>query len=138
MDQLVKEVLKRYAEANSASDIAGIGALYADTFLFAGPKGVQAVKKEDFLKAIPMIKDRFTAMGLRETQLGSFDSTALNSKYVLAQTGWTMTVRTPAGAMKQVDAFATYILWQKEDGMLVIVFQLDHQDLATLIKNLPE
>ncbi len=138
MDLLIKEFLRHYAEANSASDIARMGALYADTFLFAGPKGVQAVKKEDFLQAVPRIKDRFSAMGLRETRLGSLESTALNSKYVLAKTGWTMTVRTPAGAMKQVDAFATYILWQKEDGMLVIVFQLDHQDLATLIKNLPE
>jgi len=48
LHQLVRAFFERFERANLSSDVATIGSLYADTFLFGGPSGVQAVKKEDF------------------------------------------------------------------------------------------
>src|SRR4051812_37747884 len=74
MDQRVKQFFLKYEKANSSSDIYGIGGLYADTFMFGGPNGVQAVKKEDFLKVVPKMKAHFSSMGLSETQLQTVEA----------------------------------------------------------------
>jgi hypothetical protein len=62
MDQCVKEFFLQYERANSSSDISAIGGLYADSFMFGGPHGLQAVKKENFLKILPKMKAHFSSM----------------------------------------------------------------------------
>jgi len=133
MNQLVKDFLERYERANACSDWAAIGKLYADTFMFGGVKGVQVVRKDDFLKLVPKMKAHFTSLGLSETQLQTVDASAIDAKYLLAKATWKMTLRHLTGVKKQVDTFATYVLERKEVGRLSIVFQIDHQDLATII-----
>src|ERR1700758_4528922 len=79
MDQRVQEFFVRYERANSSSDISGISGLYADTFMFGGPNGVQAVNKLHFLKVVPKIKTHFSSMGLPETQLQTVAVNPLDS-----------------------------------------------------------
>jgi ketosteroid isomerase-like protein len=133
MDQRVKEFFLKYEKANSSSDISGIGGLYADTFMFGGPNGVQAVKKEDFLKVVPKMKAHFSSMGFSETQLQTVEAHPLDSKYLLATVVWRMKLRN-ASASKHVEASATYVLVQEQGDAFSIVFQIDHQDLARVIK----
>jgi ketosteroid isomerase-like protein len=134
MDQQVKEFFLRYERANSTSDVSAIGNLYADTFMFGAPNGVQAVKKEDFLRVIPKMKAHFASMGLSETQLQNVEANSLSSKYLLAKVAWRMTIRNSSGS-KHVDAYATYILARDQGDALSIVFQIDHQDLASVLKD---
>jgi hypothetical protein len=133
MDQPVKEFFLQYERANSSSDVSAIGDLYADTFLFGGPNGVQAVKKEDFLKVIPKMKSHFSSMGLSETQLQTVEANPLDSKYLLAKVVWGMNFRNSSGS-KHLEALATYVLVRGRGDALSIVFQIDHQDLASVIK----
>jgi len=135
MDQAIKHFLEQYEKANASADWAMIGSLYADTFMFGGTQGVQAVKKEDFLKVVPKMKAHFASMGLSETQLQTVEASAIDGKYFLAKTVWKITIRDLRGGIKQVDVFATYVLEQKEGDTFCIVFQIDHQDLATVIKD---
>ncbi len=134
MDQEVKEFFSRYEKANSSSDISAIGNLYANAFMFGGPSGVVAVRKEDFLKVLPNKKSYFSSIGLSETNLQSVEATAIDSKYVLVKTAWKMTVQNSTGG-RQVDAFATYVLERSQDDVFSIVFQIDHQDLKSIIQN---
>jgi len=134
MEQQVKEFFLRYETANSTSNVSAIGDLYADTFMFGGTNGVQAVKKEDFLRVIPKMKAHYSSMGLAATELQTVETTALSSKYVLAKTAWRMTIRNSSGE-KHVDTFATYILMRGQEDVLSIVFQIDHQDLANTLKD---
>jgi ketosteroid isomerase-like protein len=134
MEQQAKEFFVRYERANSTSDVSAIGDLYADTFMFGGPNGTQAVKKEDFLRVIPKMKAHYSSMGLAETQLQTVEATLLSSKYVLAKTAWRMTIRNSSGD-RHVEAFATYILMREQADALSIVFQIDHQELASLLKD---
>src|SRR5690349_13634144 len=138
MEQLVQSFLKRYEKANAYLDVETIGKLYADTFMFGGPKGVQVVRKEDFLKIVPKMKAHFASLGLSETQLQTVEASAIDAKYLLAKAAWKMTVRQLAGDRRQVDAFATYILERKQEGTLSIVFHIDHQDLTTLVGSLSD
>lgn len=133
MDQRVKEFFLQYKKANSSSDVFGISSLYADTFMFGGPNGVQAVKKEDFLNVVPKMKVHFSSMGISETQLQTVEANPLDSKYLLATVVWRMKLRNASGS-KHVDASATYILVRGHGDALAIVFQIDHQDLASVIK----
>jgi hypothetical protein len=132
-DQRVKEFFLQYERANSSSDVLAIGGLYADTFMFGGPNGVQAVKKDDFLKVIRKMKAHFSSMGLSETQLQTVETNPLDSKYLLAKVVWKMKFRNSSDS-RHVDAFATYVLVRGQGDTLSIIFQLDHQDLASLIK----
>jgi ketosteroid isomerase-like protein len=134
MEQQAKEFFVRYERANSTSDVSAIGDLYADTFMYGGPNGTQAVKKEDFLRVIPKMKAHYSSMGLAETQLQTVEATLLSSKYVLAKTAWRMTIRNSSGD-RHVEAFATYILMREQADALSIVFQIDHQELASLLKD---
>jgi hypothetical protein len=133
MDQAVKEFFLQYERANSSSDVSGISALYADTFMFGGPNGVQAVNKGDFLKVVPKRKAYFSSMGLSETQLESVEANPLDSKYLLANVAWRMKLQTGS---RTLHAFATYILVRGNGDALSIVFQIDHQDLASVIYEL--
>lgn len=133
MDQQVKEFLARFERANASSDLTTIASLYADTFMFAGPKGAQAVKKDDFLKVLPKMKAHFAQMGLIETRLHSVETTRLDSKYILAKTNWKISVRNSKGGTNNLNALATYILERNDAANLTIVVQIDHQDLAAAI-----
>ena len=136
MEQQAKEFFLRYEMANSTSDVSAIGDLYADTFMFGGPSGTQAVNQEDFLRVIPKMQADFLSMGLAETRLQTVEATLLSSKFVLAKTAWRMTIRNSSGD-RHADAFATYILMRGQADVLSIVFQIDHQDLATVLKDQP-
>ena len=138
MDQLVKDFLGRYERANACSDWAAIGKLYADTFMFGGANGVQAVRKDDFLKVVPRMKAHLVSLGLCETQLQMVEASSIDAKYLLAKATWKMTVRRLTGVRKQVDAFATYLLERQEVDRLSIVLQIDHQDLVTVIASQDE
>ena len=134
MDQLIEQFFQQFERANTSSDLATIGRLYADTFMFGGANGVKVVKKEDFLKVVPRMKAHYASMGLSGTELMTLEASALDKRYILAKARWRMTLRDLNGDRKPIDAFATYLLESKEDNTLSIIVQIDHQDLATLIK----
>src|SRR5580692_1581245 len=133
MDLRVNEFFLQYERANSSSDVSAIGGLYADTFMFGGPNGVQAVNKLDFLKVVPKMKAHFSSMGLSETQLQTVEVNPLDSKYLLAKVAWKMKLRNSSGS-KHVETFATYVLARGNGDALSIILQIDHQDLASVIK----
>jgi|SRR5580698_48289 hypothetical protein len=134
MEELVRAFFETYARANSTLDVAAIGDLYAETFLFAIRNTAQPVRKEDFLKVVPRMKDHFASLGLTGTRLSSVETTELGSGYALAKVRWVMTVRTGSGVVKNFDAFATYLVQRGDHDKLSILFQLDHQDLAAMVK----
>jgi ketosteroid isomerase-like protein len=132
VDQSLQEFFAEFEQAISAAETAAVGRLYAETFLFAGPNGVQAVKKSDFLALLPKMKARYSSPGLKQTHLENVSEGFINPQYSLATVRWRMTVQAAAGA-RHVHAVATYLLMLGNDGRRSIAFQIDHQDLAALI-----
>ena len=133
MSEQVWEFFLQYEDANRSSDTSAIGELYASTFMFGGPNGVHAVQREDFLRLIPKMKAHLSSLGLVESQLRSVEANQISSRYLLANVGWRMSTQSPSGS-RHVDAIASYVLSRGTDDELSIVFQIDHQDLATAIQ----
>ena len=131
----VEEFFRRFEQANQDFDVAVIGKLYADTFMFGNPQGVQAVKKEDFVRVLPRRKDFMKTAGLESSRLDSVETSPLDSKYTLVKTVWNM--RFGANHEDEVvrQTRATYVLSAAGDSF-EIIFQLDHQDLMKIVQEL--
>lgn len=138
MSGLTQQLTRFFAEYESANrefDVEKISALYADVFMFGKPQGVQAVKKEDFLKVLPKRKEFFKTIGLVSSKVASLDASSLDPNYALAKVGWTMRFERSPGVFVESDNSATYVLLMTGDSFQ-IVFQLDHQDLMAKVKDL--
>lgn len=131
----VEEFFRRFEQANQEFDVAVIGNLYADTFMFGSPQGVQAVKKEDFVRVLPRRKDFMKTAGLLSSGLDSVDASPLDSRYTLVKTVWNMRFRAKDGDEVVRKTFATYVL-SATKGSFEIIFQLDHQDLMKIVEEL--
>ena len=130
----VEDFFRRYEQANHDFDLPLIATLYADTFMFGNPQGVQAIKKDDFVKVLPRRKDFMKAAGLLSSRVDSVETSALDSKYILVKTVWNLSFRATGGNVTRKTS-ATYVLSASGDSF-EIVFQLDHQDLMKTVQEL--
>jgi hypothetical protein len=135
MTSFVSSFFATFERSISESDVSTVATLYADVFTFGGPRGVQTVKKDDFLKLLPKRKEYFASMGLGKSTVASIDEIPLDAKYILARVVWQMTLKISSEVSKQFETRATYILEIKNDTP-VIVMQLDHQDLGEKVNAL--
>jgi hypothetical protein len=131
----VRALFEAYARATASADPAFFATAYGETFMFAGPATVQAVKRDDFLKVVPKRRTFFAAVGLTATDVSSIDERPLDQHHLLVRVGWTFRFeRHPARPIVEEGA-ATYVL-RRQDSGLQIVFQLDHQDLTRRVQEL--
>jgi len=130
----VEEFFRRYEQANNDFDVHLIASLYADTFMFGNPQGVQAVKREDFVRVLPRRKDFMKTAGLLSSRVNSIETSALDSKYMLVKTVWNMSFRAN-NEDDVIRSLATYVLSAIGDSF-EIVLQLDHQDLMKIVQGL--
>ena len=124
-----------YEQANNDFDAQLIAKLYADTFMFGSPQGVQSLKKEDFVKVLPRRKEFMRTAGLLSSRVDSVQPSPLDSKYVLVKTVWNMSFRTNNGDEVIRKVSATYLLSTIGESF-EIVLQLDHQDLMKIVQDL--
>ena len=131
----VRAFFEAYASATDSTDPAFFTTAYGDTFMFAGPATVQAVKRDDFLKVVPKRRAFFAALGLTASDVRGLEETRLDERHLLVKAHWTFRFeKDPARPIIEEGA-ATYIL-RRQDDRLQIVFQLDHQDLTKRVQEL--
>ncbi|MGO9932797.1 MAG: hypothetical protein ACLPV8_13425 [Steroidobacteraceae bacterium] len=135
MSTAVANFFAIYEKSISELALTAVGALYSDVFMFGGPRGVQPVKKEDFLKLLPGRKTYFKSIGLGNATVASIEEISLDPKYILARVVWKMTLTNSDETSRQFEARTTYILEIKNEAP-VIIMQLDHQDLADRVNEL--
>jgi len=135
MTPLVTKFFEIYEKSLSEGAVSTVAALYSDVFMFGGPRGVQSVKKEDFLKLLPGRKAYFKSIGLEQSTVASIDEISLDAKYILARVVWKMTLKKSPETSRQFETRATYILEIKNETP-VIIMQLDHQDLGEKVNEI--
>jgi ketosteroid isomerase-like protein len=131
----IREFFDGYAKATGSLDLTFLGAAYGDTFLFASPGGVQAVKREDFLKVVPRRAAFFKATGLVASEVRGLEEMRLDENHIMVQVQWSLRFEKGPGQAIIDEIAATYVL-RRQDGSWQIVFQLDHQDLAKRVQEL--
>lgn len=135
MDSKIKEFFSQYEKANSDFDVVKLASCYTDVFMFGGQQGVQAVKKEDFIKILPRRKEFFRSVGLKSSKVERIEASELATNYVLAKVFWKMCVEGSGGTSREIETSASYLLLSS-GAFFQIVFQIDHQDLAKKIQEL--
>jgi hypothetical protein len=130
-----EEFFRLYEQANRDFDVQLIAKLYADTFMFGNPQGVQAVKKEDFVKVLPRRKEFMKTAGLLSSRVDSVQASTLDSKYVLVKTAWNISFRGTNAEEITHKTSTTYVLSNIGESF-EIVLQLDHQDLMKIVQDL--
>jgi hypothetical protein len=135
VSDLVKKFFEDYERDVDASDPELVASRYHDPFVFAGPQGMQIVKKDDFLKALPRRQSFFKTVGLTSSRIQSLEETRLDDCYVMVKAYWSMRFEKCPEQPIVDETSATYILDRRGDS-LRIVFQLDHQDLVKRVQDL--
>jgi ketosteroid isomerase-like protein len=134
-NKAIREFFEAYAKATKSLDLAFLGSAYGDTFMFAGPGGVQAVKRDDFLKVIPKRGAFFKAAGLMTTEVRRLEEIRLDETHTMVRSYWSMRFEKGSGHPIIEEIAATYILRREQEAWR-IVFQLDHQDLTKRVQEL--
>jgi ketosteroid isomerase-like protein len=135
VSERVKAFFDEYAANIAGSDPVAIAAQYGDSFVFAGPQGTQAVKRDDFVKVLPKRQAFVKSAGLRSSTVMALEEARVDNRCVLAKVQWRLQFESPAAPATALDLFATYLLQQQADG-LRIVFQLDYDDLTKRVQEL--
>src|SRR5262245_10370464 len=131
----VKAFFDQYELNIGGADPAAIAAQYGESFVFAGPQGTQAVKRDDFVKVLPKRQGFFKSLGLRSSTVVALEETSFDDSCVLVRAQWRLKFEPTAAPVSDLDLAATYLLAQHPDG-LRIVFQLDHDDLTKRVQEL--
>jgi ketosteroid isomerase-like protein len=131
----VKAFFDQYESNIGGSDPAAIATQYGESFVFAGPQGAQAVKRDDFVKVLPKRQGFFKSVGLRSSRVVALEEASVDDRCVLVKAQWRMQFGSAPAPVSEPDLCATYLLQQQPDG-LRIVFQLDHDDLTKRVQEL--
>jgi ketosteroid isomerase-like protein len=131
----VKAFFDQYEANIGGADPGAIAAHYGESFVFAGPQGAQAVKRDDFVKVLPKRQGFFKSAGLRSSRVVALEEASFDDRCVLVKAQWRMQFGSAAAPVSELDLWATYLLQQQPDG-LRIVFQLDHDDLTKRVQEL--
>src|SRR5262249_6413436 len=112
-----------------------ISDIYEDSFVFAGPQGVQVVRTEDLLRALPRRQAYFQSVGLVTSKVRSLGEARLDDHYLMVKAHWDLPFEKGPGQPLVVETSATYILHRRGDRPR-IVLQLDQQDLMERVQEL--
>jgi hypothetical protein len=132
-DTEVEDFLKGFEINANVGSAEEIMEQFADVFMAADPSGTRAVPSSKLLMAIPQRKKLFESVGLGATALASVEQTMLNDRYVLLKTEWLMKLDRGSGPGEDLILRSTFVLYRSNDG-LKIVFYLNHEDLASLLR----
>ena len=124
------EFFATYQDSLAQNDFDALGRLYHESFVFAGPATAQAVKRAEFMAVLPKRRAYFSRLGLAGSRVERIDTSLLDERYVSVRVSWAITFA--ESARQPLVILATYIL-KEEGAQPVIVFQLDHQDLAEAV-----
>jgi hypothetical protein len=122
---------KNYEVATRKADTVLLDKLYAESFIFCDPVNVTHIKKEDFLKAIPMRKSYFEKLGLVGSNLKDIKEVEITPQDTLVKVCWTMQLK-KADKMVEFGIFASYVVRGTQE--LQILMQIDHQNLKEYVK----
>ena len=120
-------------ERNSSSgDPTSIAALFADTFLAAGPEGSHAITAPQFAVIVQKRRQLFRGKGHRSTHLISVAERPLGERYLMADTVWSMIFDRPAGNSQEVTAESTFILDTASQPWKIVFYLAHHNPLEML------
>ena len=129
---LVRKFFEQYERSRNTFDLGLIDSQYPDSFMFAGPHGVQVAEKPTMLAGVSKGQELIKALGHTTTKLVALDETKLDEHYAMVRARFVWRFE-KASVSIDVDLDSTFILYVK-DGVPRIVFQHEHEDFQQALR----
>ena len=88
MDARIKKLFNEYEKAFSALDFKKSAEFFADAFMSAGPKGVIAEDKHEFVKLAAKATEFYKSVGQESARIMGMKETAISDQYSLVTVHW--------------------------------------------------
>ncbi len=125
MDQALKDLFNTYEKAFSALDFEKIAELYADSFMSAGPTGIIARSKAEFLREARTASEFYRSIGQTSARIISMSESPINEQYSLVTVLWGVTFRKTGDTPVEFDI--SYVVYKARAEPRIILF-ITHQD----------
>jgi len=132
-DRSIEALFRRFETLSAGADAEALAALYAPSFMMAGPGGPQIVRGGDLALAIPKRKQLFDAAGCRSTTLRSVDHTRLDDRYSLVRTEWQWTFVRADGSSTEIALPSSFIVDRAADGGKIVCY-INHADIVAIMR----
>ena len=129
LEQLFAEYEKAFSELNIEKNAA----LFSDTFISAGPKGVIAQNKDEFVKKAAEAREFYKSVGQTSAKIVSKKFSPISNKYTMATIHWGVTFEKTGNKLIEFDV--SYIVHEKDNEPEIILF-ISHEDEEEAMKKL--
>jgi hypothetical protein len=132
-DDSVRKLFTEYEKAFDALDLSKSAEFFADTFISAGPRGVIAQSKAEFLKLAHQAADFYKSLGQTSARILSMDETSISNEYSMVKVHWGVTFKKTGDKMIEFDV--TYFVQNTGNEPKIIMF-IAHQDEQKAMREL--
>jgi hypothetical protein len=88
VEPTTRAFFEAFEASSAAGDRASLVKLYAESFLVAGPNGVQVIKASDLAHIIPKRKQMLDTAGCGDASLVSLNETRLDDHHSMVRAEW--------------------------------------------------
>ena len=125
MDESVKKLFAEYEKAFAELDFNKSAEFFADTFISAGPRGVIAQSKAEFLKLAHQATAFYKSLDQTSARILSADETPISNEYSMVKVHFGVTFRKTKDRLIEFDV--TYFVQKIGTEPRIIMF-IAHQD----------
>ena len=126
-------LFKQYETAFNKLDLGSISGYYADTFMSAGPKGVNAQSKKEYEAKAEEAVSFYRSVGHKSARIISKRMMPICDNYSMVIVRWGVTFEKTGP--KPIEFDISYIIYETEDDPKIILF-ISHQDEEEAMKKL--
>lgn len=132
-DTSIKWLFTEYEAAFKELNIAKSADFFADTFISAGPKGIIAQSKAEFLKLAGQAADFYKKVGQTSAKIISADETEISDEYSMVTVHWGVTFKKTGNKLTEFDV--SYFIHKMIPHPEIIMF-IAHQDEQQAMRQL--
>ena len=133
IDQKLQRFFTEFKRAIDEHDFEKLGALYADSFISAGPSGSVIRTRADFLAQARSASTFYESVGQTSLNILSMRQTPITECYSLVKVSWGATFRATGDRVVEFDD--SYVV-QATEGAPKIIVLIAHQDERAVLKRL--
>jgi hypothetical protein len=133
MNPKLELLFAEYEKAFASLDIKRNAALYADTFLSAGPQGVIAQSKEEFIRLADQAAAFYKSVGQKAGKIISMRETPISNEYTMVTVHWGAQFEKTGDRWIEFDV--SYFVQLNLPEPRIIMF-IAHEDEAAAMKEL--
>jgi len=129
----MESFFRTFEQLSAESNAADLAALYAPSFLLAGPGGSQLVRAADLQHAIVKRKDLFKTLGCTSTHLARLEESVLDDRYSLVRTEWRWRFEQPPGPVVEFTLPSSCLIERSPDRWQIVAY-IPHADIMAELR----